>query len=272
MKRANIIVIAIIVEAFILTMTAHASSEILVGPGKSPISRKLIKAKSALSTETYTKLDTEMVLTKARKYVGITNKQAIAKSIELIGISDQNPFAEDFMDRQVWLISFTPLEVERQDNTTSASVELNVVIDANSLRLLEVFTKANDTWVLPQIAQRDPEQEAEEDGWSVSPLKSGELEFSAIEALSTLWTFENIDPQKAGQIILRPRIVGCALPAIEVEGELIPVRKPAPVWIVHVLGTLTWKRNRNDVVQYMSGLIMLIDDKTKNVVRGVYLP
>ena len=74
--------------------------------------------------------------------------------------------------------------------------------------------------------------------------------------------------------------MACALPAVEVQGKLVSLREPGPVWIVHVMGTVTVQLGGGPPgiptakarPAYMSGLLSLVDDESLKDFRGVYLP
>ena len=94
-------------------------------------------------------------------------------------------------------------------------------------------------------------------------------------------TSKNIDP-KAGQIIVRPRNAAPALPAVGEIGKLVPILKPGPYWIVHVMGTITGPAGRGygarkiaadpPPAYYWSGLLTLVDDESAKMHRSVYMP
>jgi hypothetical protein len=155
------------------------------------------------------------------------------------------------------------------------SVDLTLVIDAADGQLIAAFTPTKSRWIAPIGRTANPEQVAKDDGWTVSSIAKGvAIQSTVVEVLEVVWRDDDIDPRGAGQIIVRPRTVATALPAVEVGGKLVPVRKPRTAWVIHVLGTVTIRpglRGQNRP-PYMSGLIQLIEDQTKEASRGVYLP
>ena len=261
---------AVLLVASILAANSVLAAERIAGPLQSPLSWRSVGPL----------LDSSAALDSARRSVGLVDKDAAPASIGLAVLTDRHPFGETFANRPVWIVAFPAVTIDRRDETASVKVPITAVIDPIDGRLLEAFTPAKDVWVPPVIAPRDPEREASEDGWSVSACESPKLGSTVAQVLVAFWKSQGVNPKNAGQIVLRPRIVACALPAVMKGNKYVPLRKPGPVWIVHVMGTVTLQRGQGRPgapqakagPEYMSGLISLVDVKSLEVFRGVYLP
>jgi len=101
----------------------------------------------------------------------------------------------------------------------------------------------------------------------VSPLGNALVKSSVVDVLEAVCESMGVDPRETGQVVLRPRIVANKYPARLVEGKLVPERKPAVVWIVQVLGKFI-----PDSPNYWTGILMLVDDATREIYRGTYMP
>lgn len=230
LRRSVLLVVAVLMATSVLGAARKT------GSSQSPLSWQSVEANTAI--------DRAAALDAARTAIGL-DSNAAPTWIELGVLTDKYPFAEAFADRPVWIVSFPEVRVDRKrkDNPDSVKVGITAVIDSNDGRLLEAFTRSNDIWMLPvkppPNTPRNPEAEASAAGWSVSPCKVLKLRSTVVGVLGSLWTTNGIDPKKAGQIIVRPRTVACALPAVEVDGNRVPVLDPGPFWIIHVMGTVT---------------------------------
>jgi len=248
-----------------LLLCGFAAAEIRTGTGQSPLSSKSASGESKITEDEAIRRSQAIVVKDGNSEHGEAN---------LVWATDRHPFGEDGEERLCWKIRFPSVKIESPNHAQPAEVEITVLVDAESGRFLAAFTRSREAWVLPCIADRNPEEEAKEDGWAVGPYKDDQLKATVRDVLARLWKDNDIDPRKAGQIILRPRFVACELPAIEKDGKLVPLRRPGTTWVIQVLGTVTleegWRgRGRPE---YMSGLIALIDDETLKNFRGVYLP
>ncbi len=261
---------AVLLVASILVANSALGAERIAGPLQSPLSWRSVGPL----------LDQSAALISARRNVGV-DKDAAPASIGLSVLTDKHPFGETFANRPVWIVTFPAVKVDRRGETDSVKVQITAVIDVIDGRLLEAFTAAKEEWVPPVIPPRDPERVASEDKWSVSPCKSSKLRSTVAQVLGVLWKADGINPKKAGQIVVRPRTVACAFPAVRVKGKSVPLREPGTAWVVHVMGTVTlrnfpgWPGAPKAKVrpEYMSGLIaFMYDESPLKGFRGVYLP
>lgn len=204
----------------------------------------------------------------ALKYLG---KVAAPTSAQLMLVTDEHSFGEEMSCRRAWVISFRSLELVLNDR--EVTVDMDLVLDPDTRRLLAAFTPAKSQWVEPMLPTRDPEAEGEKDGWTVSPLAAHDVTSKVSDVLAKVLASQGIDLCEAGQIIIRPRWVSNKWPAVEKEGQMVPLRNPGPVWIVEILGTRTENHgSRAEDEFYWTGQLILVDDETLEIYRGLYMP
>jgi hypothetical protein len=163
------------------------------------------------------------------------------------------------------LYSGITLSVER--GVEHDAVRLSAVTTDEG-KVLAIYTDASPEWVVPVLEPRDPEREAQADRWDVTASDNG-LSSTAQDLLLTVWEYFGIQPSKAGQIILRPRNAVVSTTASTTSaGKLDLKYEHGTAWIVQVLGV------QIDQVPnyYWTGVLILIDDKSGKVVRGLFMP
>ncbi|MCH7549388.1 MAG: hypothetical protein IH969_07635 [Candidatus Krumholzibacteriota bacterium] len=114
---------------------------------------------------------------------------------------------------------------------------------------------------------REPESEARDDWWDVSPLDSLEISATVAEVLSALWRGVGVDASAVGQVILRPRRVKRFTP-VRNGYEITPAYTEGCAWVVEINGIYIY----DSADFYWSRMLVLIDDETKEFVRGRYMP
>jgi hypothetical protein len=217
----------------LVTEIARGDGEhVRYGPPASPLSWQMDEAKMPKSTAGFVP---------PHNLLGISRQPTSVKRAEL---QDQRPYGEQGR-RTVWVVRYESVSVQAPDSSYMASVTLSLAFDASTHQLYCAFTEPAPYWLRPAVVE-DIEKKAQDGGrrWTPSPAQYEALRSTPTEVLGALWRTYDVDPSKAGQIILRPRFVANKTPLEMVNGEAVPKYQPSNVWIVEVLGTPLLRRQQ----------------------------
>lgn len=175
---------------------------------------------------------------------------------------DKHPFGERTGAVPAWLFSDSV-----RVGAPGEVVDVVAVVDSSG-RLIAVYTLPKPVWVQPVGAVRDPEAEARSGWWRMSPATSDEFRLTVSDVLNVLSAKLGVEPSQPGQIVVRPRRVASLTPATVEDGVVKPMYPEGPAWIVEVLGM---RVDESDTF-YWSGLLGLIDDRTGDLIKLIFLP
>jgi hypothetical protein len=151
-------------------------------------------------------------------------------------------------------------------------VLLNVLIDGASGRVVAAYTDANDIWVSPvrPVRESEVEENAELYGWGMRPELPDRMESRVAEVIVEARKWCAFDLGTVGQIVVRPRWQSPRLPAIEVRGQLVPIRKTERVWLVQFCGLKLEEIQLHDRTIYFTGTVLRLVDGTLEYLGGMY--
>jgi hypothetical protein len=202
------------------------------GPQNSPLEWTEARARSALTDD--------RVNAVLNQHLGRLLEDAIVERRTGL-FRDRFPFW-DVSDGSVERIDIKPVRVTKNEDT--CWVELTLILDPRSDRLLAACTRPRSEWLLPvdEHNRGHPELLSIAKWGEVRALSaSNDLTSSIPELLSLLWE-HGLHPGMAGQVVMRPREYRQVVPEevlAEVEGgePTLPYKEWQAVWFVHVLGT-----------------------------------
>jgi len=215
------------------------------------------------------------VIPSSRVAVGVDSATAVARAV--VGSSRISSEVAGFVkyeDRasfgppgqgSAWLFRAT---VEVRNDSTSAALPLNVLVDATSGRVQAVFTDPGDSWVLPVWPVTNPQEIASTMGWAMDAEIPDGMQASALEAIAECWKKMGVDPTHVPQLIVRPRWIAAERPAHKIGGKSAPVHGTERVWLIQVCGM---KYHANDA-GYDTGWILQFVDGALDFERGFYVP
>jgi len=159
-------------------------------------------------------------------------------SVSKVEFQDQRPYGEE-AHRSAWLVRYDSVHVQTPDSSTSGTVTLSVAVDTVTGEPFCAFTESAPIWAGSGWPSAEFESRARE-RWAFAPARHGELRSTLGEVLDALWRWCGVDPRKAGQIVIRPRMVQSTLHKFDPanpDGPRLPLEPPCNMWIVEVLGT-----------------------------------
>jgi hypothetical protein len=184
----------------------------------------------------------------------------------LVLFSDRSPFGEQ-SSSQAMLFSDVTMRVG--NGAAQDTVQVSALVDAKDGSLLAVYTTPKSTWIAPIGTERDPEAEADKYGWNVKAASTDSVSLTAEGVLSAIWRALGIRPSEPGQIIMRPRHATTRVPAVDREGKKVdPPNPEGMAWVVQVLGVY----REETPTFYWSGFLVLVDDRSGEVIKGLYMP
>jgi hypothetical protein len=209
----------------LLAASPHgASPEIRYGPPASPLSWSVVETLKPGATGVFTPPD---------RVLGVSQTPA---RIERAEFQDERPYGEA-KQRSIWLVRYESVPIREPGGAQSALVPLSVAFDAVTGNPVCAFTDPAPVWAHgvwdPKIAVTW-ETTTRLWGEAPAPAQYATLQATLTEVLEALWKQTGIAPDRAGQIILRPRFFTNTWPKKEINGP--PVYPPANRWIVEVLG------------------------------------
>ena len=202
----------------------------VMGPPRSPLSWKTVRAKSGLAKHEASSI--------AKRLMGSAKPWKVERA-DLVEITDEHPFGENVSGRLAWLIWFPEVSVSYNRYRVS-NVDICVAIDARHGQLLAAFTRSASKWIQPVMKPVNPETAIEIRNWEFTPAvtKNPNLEIPEVFGLGWQGSGFVSNPAGVGQVIIRPRRV------IRPSGLAGRWREPALEWIVEVLGGGPWWRTR----------------------------
>lgn len=182
---------------------------------------------------------------------------------QLVRFTDRFPFGTPAI-AEAWLISDTEIQVT--NGAKQESARLSVVVDAQSGNVTTIFTPAKSSWVVPSMPTRSPEDEARSAYWEVAPGGVEKTTMTAEQVLARVWMQFGVAPSAPGQIVMRPRRVATRFPASRKDRK--PLYPEGVAWIVQVMGFYI----SDTPGRYWTGYLMLVDDKSGDVIVALSMP
>jgi hypothetical protein len=202
-----------------------------------------------------------------REYVG---SQALVGSGTIVSFTDDKPFGETMVKRRVERLFVPAVTVEQSSGDARCVIDLNLVFDEGTRELLVGFTNARSEWVLPDGPPKDPEASVPV-CTEVTPLGRNAIQSTVQDVLGVMWMRGGVDPSKAGQVILRPRMAMCGWPPTQVGEEMVLNTTAAPYWVIHAVG-MVMPVLADPWLRYRSGYLLLLRDDDLDVFSARYLP
>lgn len=252
----TIALVAAVAMAF--PITSGSDSELRTGPPRSPIS-----ITNAPASSKPPRLPLASAVDAAEMVAG--SKVSSEAPGRLVQYEDRSPFGPSSRGTG-WLLLF---DIEVNGRDASTKLELNVLVDATSGRVVLAYTHPSGTWVYSLGESKDPEVAAAHDGWVMDSDVPDIMQSSGADAINATWKGDGIDPRTVGQIIARPRWISAKFPARKVDGQLIPIRPKEKVWLVQVCGA---KLPVVGAYPYCTGKVLQFRDGSLEYVGGIYLP
>lgn len=216
------------------------------GPPESPISIEPSSSKVTISAAVASE--------RAAAIAGVAS--VLTANAARVMFEDANPFGFR-KNTDAWLFD-TPLTIST--DSSEVEIDMSVVVDGESGKVVAVFSKSRDTWLLPAGRRQNPQDMAEV-VWDFDSEIPQQMQSSAADVLVSLGT-RGIDPGKAGQIILRPRWVQPIAQVEIVDHQVVPKSIPRyQAWVAQVCGVRAGELPTRDGTKvYASGMIVLFRD------------
>jgi hypothetical protein len=219
---------------------AHPEPFVESGPADSPLSWNVRESVSrGLAGSSY-----QRVLGEARDPVSTTP----------VLFSDLRPYGER-PKQTAWLSRYEKVPVPAGDHTISTT--LSLVLNANSSHLVCAFTEAAPIWAKTYCGSKEIESRMMKNS-EFAPAHYHNLRSNPCEVMGALWKTYHVDPNHAGQIVIRPRFVTdkqLAWNAITKERIIEP---PGNFWVVEVLGTAVCDEGNTLVILFRDGDLTML--------------
>jgi len=190
-------------------------------------------------------------------------------SLKVADLQDARPYGEEG-HRTVWLARYESVRVPAPDSSTSAAITLTLAFDVGTSELLCAFTEPAPHWARSSLGYGDLESRASK-RWNISPARYEDLRSTLTEVLVAVQRSCGVDVSRAGQIVIRPRLVGSKLLKTNPRSADLPPLPPDPprnMWVIEVLGTFIMERYG----ETLTTQIAMLGDGDLEYSGGMYLP
>jgi hypothetical protein len=213
----------------------------------------------AMSAVTRTGVD--KAATAASHILGAANAPASSQQGVL---EDLRPYGEPSL-QDVVVERYEILKLTRESHEMTATVSL--ALDARTGNLLCAFTDPAPTWMTSNTTSDDiVSQEAAEYGFA--PAHYETLKSSVSDVLLAVQRAFAVDPDKAGQIVIRPRLITGKRPMWSLPDWKPIEQPPLNAWVVEILGTPV----STDTMFPKSIVVAQFRDGDLTLLLGTYLP
>ena len=261
MSTRNAVLVLFILATFVAPSVGVRAAERApekIGQANSPL--------TVLEHDEVVAIDAGLATRRAALYLGVD--PASLGPATLVKCTDNVPLGPP-STTMAWVVQCS-INIARGGQT--AHVLVNVFVDATSGRVNVISTKARETWVLPVLRSQNPEELAYLDGWDTESDVPEETESSIGSVLGALWA-EGVQPDAAGQVVLRPRWIRPRFPAALENGTLVPLRGRERVWLVQVCGTrIRDLTGPGGAPAYASGIMIQFRDGSLEFIRSFLIP